>query len=185
MAFHSRYRSYCTINDNEVKISIAFIDQFLPQKPVYNIHDVRGVGHNGSTVGSELEDSAPLILKTATWQKIWYAFIHSSISKPDQSYGVLERTRGIRSIKKSDASNFSTWIPDTFLDPLLPSRFHFPSNTMSTVQSTVTSFFNIANCSYTSFSLQVTISMSTSFYLKNNTFQSLQNLINLLFWILR
>jgi len=57
--FHSLYRSYCAISDNDVKISIEFIDQFLPQKPVYNIHDVQGVGHNGSTVGSELEDSAP------------------------------------------------------------------------------------------------------------------------------
>jgi len=66
VAFHSRYRNCCTINGIEVKISIAFIDQFLSQKPVYNIHDDQGVGHNGSTEESELEDSAPLIPKTAT-----------------------------------------------------------------------------------------------------------------------
>jgi len=66
VAFHSRYRGCCTINGNGVKISIAFIDLFLPQKPVYNIHDDEGVGHNGSTVASELEESAPLIPKTAT-----------------------------------------------------------------------------------------------------------------------
>jgi hypothetical protein len=66
VAFHTRYRNYCTINDNEVKISIAFIDHFLPQKPVYNMHDVQAVGRNDSTVETELQDSAPLIPKPAT-----------------------------------------------------------------------------------------------------------------------
>jgi len=64
--FYSRYRNCYTINDIEVKISIAFIDQFLPQKPVYKIHDVRRVGHNVSVVASKLENSAPLVPKTAT-----------------------------------------------------------------------------------------------------------------------
>jgi hypothetical protein len=53
--FYSRYSTYYTINEIEVKISIEFIDQFLLQKPVYIIHDVRGVGHSVSTVASELE----------------------------------------------------------------------------------------------------------------------------------
>jgi hypothetical protein len=48
VAFHTRYGSCYTINDNEVEISIAFIDQFLPQKPVYKIHDFTAVSDGGN-----------------------------------------------------------------------------------------------------------------------------------------
>jgi hypothetical protein len=77
--FHSRYRSCCTINDNEVKISIALIDQFLPQKPVYNIHDTQGVGHNGSTVVSELEDKSSPV----TGQELPRGFQEVKLRFPD------------------------------------------------------------------------------------------------------
>ena len=104
---------------------------------------------------------------------MWYTFIHSSISKLDQSYIVVGWTRRIRSLKKSAASYFSTWIlhTRTFLDLSLHSHLHCRSNNTSTGQSTVTSFFSIANCWYTSVSLHTNTCMSNSFYLKKYYFQ--------------
>jgi len=48
------------------KYPLHLSTSFYHKNPVYNIHDDQGVGHNGSSVASELEDSAPLIPKNVT-----------------------------------------------------------------------------------------------------------------------